>query len=69
MGYRTLLPLALAAMLAGCSSSIDPTEQALPISFFNDLDRTVAVKLCADDDCHRFDYTDTVRTNEADRES
>jgi hypothetical protein len=66
----TCLPLlagavaAIAIALTGCDS-IDPTEQAFAISFFNDLDRPVALKLCADDDCHSFDYTDTVKPNES----
>lgn len=51
---------AFAFSLAGCDS-IDPTEQAFAISFLNDLGQPVALKLCADDNCHSFNHTNTVR--------
>jgi hypothetical protein len=66
----TRLPLvagafaALAMAVTGCES-IDPTEQAFSISLLNDLGRPVALKLCADDGCHSFNYTDTVKPNES----
>jgi hypothetical protein len=66
----TRLPLlagavaALVMAVTGCDS-VDPTEQAFGISFLNDLGRPVALKLCADDDCHNFNYTDTVKRNES----
>lgn len=66
MSPRTLLAGAAAALTlvgAGCDS-IDPTEQAFAISFWNDLDQPVALRLCSDNNCGSFDYTHTLKANE-----
>ncbi len=54
----------LIVVATGCDS-IDPTEQGFGISFWNDLSQPVALKLCSDDSCHGFDYTDTVKPSES----
>jgi hypothetical protein len=65
MIHRAVLARAavmLVALGSGCDS-IDPTEQAFAIRFWNDLGQPVALKLCSDDNCHNFDYGDTVKPN------
>ncbi len=54
-----LVAIALASVLAGCPPSDVP--ESFGLRFKNDLGRRVALKLCDDDDCHDFDYTDWLR--------
>ncbi len=67
MSLRTPCAIVIAflvtCLFVGCDS-IDPTEQAFPIAFRNDLSGPVALKLCSDDSCHNFDYTNTVEPGE-----
>jgi hypothetical protein len=55
--------IVVAFVLAGCGS-VDPTAQSFSISFVNDLGRPVALKLCSDENCHSFDYTNPVKPGE-----
>lgn len=43
--------------MTGCNS-IDPTAQSFGITFHNDSGRNVHLKLCSDNGCHHFDYSD-----------
>jgi len=62
-GRRTRAASSLAAAVAvtfvgfGCDS-IDPTSQSFGITFHNDTSRDVHLKLCSDDRCHHFDYSE-----------
>ncbi|HET8606013.1 MAG TPA: hypothetical protein VFL66_03185 [Gaiellaceae bacterium] len=53
-----------AAFLAGCDS-VDPTSQSFAITFHNDTGRNVHLKLCADDACRQFDYSDAWRAGQS----
>jgi len=44
-------------VLAACDS-VDPTAQSFGITFRNDTRRDVHLKLCDDDECEHFDYSD-----------
>lgn len=57
------IAIVMATMLSSCDS-IDPTAQSFAISFRNDLGKTVELKLCADDQCESFDYSNTIQENE-----
>ena len=48
---------ALVGTVAGCHS-IDPTEQSFGITFANDTGRAIHLKLCSNDPCTHFDYSD-----------
>ena len=49
--------LSVVAVVAACDS-IDPTEQAFGITFRNDTGHKVHLKLCSDEQCRHFDYSD-----------
>jgi hypothetical protein len=61
----TVIAIAVACLLAGCDS-IDPTEQSFGIAFDNNLTQPIKLKLCSDDSCHSYDYTDMVKSGEFD---
>ncbi len=48
-------------LITGCASidSVDPTSDSFPVTFRNDTGRNVHLKLCADSQCHSFDYSDS----------
>lgn len=48
---------AAVGVISACDS-IDPTEQAFGITFRNDTSHDVYLKLCSDDACRHFDYSD-----------
>jgi hypothetical protein len=48
---------ATAALASGCYS-VDPTAQTFSVTFHNDTARNVHLKLCRDDGCHHFYYSD-----------
>ena len=61
IAYRLALlvasALVLAALLVGCDS-IDPTSQFFGITFQNDTAHDVHLKLCSNNACTHFDYSD-----------
>jgi hypothetical protein len=60
----TLVIIVVAVTLAGCGS-VDPTAQSFGISFVNDLGPPAALKLCSDENCHSFDYTNPIKPGES----
>lgn len=59
-----LVVIVIAFVFDGCGS-VDPTAQSFSISFVNDLGRPVALKLCSDENCHNFDYSNSVKPGES----
>lgn len=63
-----LVPVAIAivgaCLLLGACDSIDPTAASFGISFRNDLGKTADLKLCADDECGSFHYSNTIEPGE-----
>ena len=51
------LAVVFAALTVGCDS-IDPTSQTFGITFQNDTGRDVHLKLCSNNGCTHFDYSD-----------
>jgi hypothetical protein len=43
--------------LVACQPVDDPTSHLFPITFHNDLQRPVVLKLCSDAGCHHFNYS------------
>lgn len=70
---RTCLVLvtgaASASLLFGCQVVDDPTEHAFPITFKNDTNWRLLLKLCSDDDCDHFDYSHKWNEGESHREN
>jgi len=63
-----LVTLALAVAVTGCDS-IDPTAQSFGITFRNDTSHDVHLKLCSDDQCHHFNYSDGWKAGQSAQEN
>jgi hypothetical protein len=62
LGQRRTLKVAgiaisAVALLSGCEIVDDPTSHSFPITFLNDSNHKVFLKLCLDTDCHHFGYS------------
>jgi hypothetical protein len=61
--------IGVAVIASGCDLRIDPGDRVFAITFVNDTDRAVHVKLCTDPSCDHFGYSHRWQAREAGQEN